>query len=92
MWTRRSQLLIFHLRIKAFCLPLAVLPLRCTEEVIEGITDFFCLFRPFPKKVLSVVTMLQVFFEELRAYGSLDLVKVKVKNDDGPVKVSILLR
>lgn len=92
MWTKNSHWLIFHLRIGAFGVPLAILPFRCLDEVIEGVMDIVSLFRPFPKKVLSVVTMLQVFFAELRAYGKLDLVKVKAYDEKGPVRISIMLR
>lgn len=92
MWTRKSHFLIFRLRVKGFCIPLAILPFRSLEEIVEGLTDIVSLFRPFPKKVLSAVTMLQVFFEALRAYGHLDLVRVSVRSEDGPVRVNILLR
>ena len=54
--------------------------------------DFFSLFRPIPKKVLAVITMLQVFFDELRAYGSLDLVNIEAFDEKGPVRINILLR
>lgn len=92
MWTKKSHWLIFHIRIGAFAIPLAILPFRCLDEVIEGLMDIVSLFRPFPKKVLSAVTMLQVFFAELRSYGHLDLVKVKAYDEKGPVRISIVLR
>ncbi len=78
--------------MKGFCIPLAVLPLRCLDEVVEGAMDFLCLFRPLPKKVLSGVTMLQVFFDELRAYGRLDMVNIKASSDQHPVRISVLMR
>ena len=92
MLTKKSHWLIFRLRAGSFSLPLAILPFRCLDEVIEGVIDFFSLFRPIPKSVLSIITMLQVFFEELRAYGSFDLVKIEAYDDKGPVRISILLR
>ncbi len=92
MWTKKSNFLVCHLRVKGFCLPLAVLPFRCLDESIEGIMDILSLFRPFSKKALSAVTMLQVFFDELRAYGRLDMINVKAHSDNHPVHVSLLLR
>jgi len=54
--------------------------------------DVVMLFRISPTKVIPAVTLVQNFIAELQAYGNLDLVNIDAYNQDGPVKISVLLR
>ena len=69
-----------------------VFPLRCLDEVVEGVCDILSLFRWVSRKALAAVAVIEAAFTALRAQGPFDLVDVDVKSPDARVKIKILLR
>ena len=67
-----------------------LLPLRCLEEVVEGICDILSLFHI--KKAIAAVSVVDTALMLLRTHGPLDLVDVDVKSPESRVKIRILLR
>ena len=66
------------------------MPFRCLNEVIEGFDDMMALFVSAGRKPRVWLTVAQLFIEELRSYGRLDLVDVNVKKPGERVKVKLI--
>jgi len=79
-------------RVKSFRIPLAIIPLRCFYEVVEGFLDIASLFLPLSKKLFRIATTINMLVEEVQDYGSLDFIDVDVTNKDERIKIKLLLR
>jgi len=73
-------------------MPIAILPFRSFLEILEGFHDFLSLFIYKGKAPRTWLTMVQLFIEELQAYGRLDFIDVNVKDKKDRVKIKMLLR
>ena len=91
MSTKKSSLVLFSMRIKAFPLIIAF-PLRCLSEVTEGFSDLLCLFRGVSKKGFAGLSAADDAIAMLRDYGPLDLVDIDAGSKEAHVKLKLLLR
>jgi len=73
-------------------MPLALFPIRCFNEIVEGFTDFLSLFRLFGEKPFTICSIIRLFVVELQAYGKLDLLDIDVVNKTDKVKIKCLMR
>ena len=92
MWIKKAWLFILRFKVGRFGIPLAVLPIRCFNEIFEGFGDILALFKPLTGKLLFGMDTVQLAFEEMQAYGKLDIVDIAVNGDGGPVNIRLLMR
>ena len=91
MSTRKSALVVFSMRIKAFPLFIAF-PLRCLSEVAEGLSDLLCLFGRANKKAWAALSAADDALAMVRSYGPLDFADIDAGSKEGRVKIKLLLR
>lgn len=72
--------------------PIAVLPIRCASEVLEGALDIMYLFRFISQPAVVWGEFIQNFLTEFQYYGKFDLIDIDVKNKSDKFKMKILLR
>jgi len=93
MWIKRAWLFIVRFKVGRHGIPLAVLPIRCFQELLEGFGDIVALFKPATRKILRGLDVAAVTIDELQAYGKLDVVDIAAPGDnDLPVNIKILMR
>ena len=88
MSTKKNTWVIVSMRFGPVPIPI-LLPLRCLEEVIEGISD---LLNIFSRKAFTCISAIETALMLLRTYGPLDLVDVDITSPSGRVKIKVLLR
>ena len=85
----KNHFVLITVRIKSF--PFVVLlPLRCISEVVEGVSDLYCLFKH--KKIGPYIAMFDDILAQIRDYGPLDLADIDVKSHESHVRVCLLMR
>ncbi len=91
MSTRKSALVVLSARIRAFPLFVAF-PLRCLDEVTEGLTDLLCPFRRANKKFWTGLCAVDDTLAMLRSSGPMDIMDVDVQSKDERVQFRLLMR
>ncbi len=96
MWTRKSQFVIVHIRVKRVHIPL-VFPLSIFWELMDAVDDLALLFGGLARRhvnVRGIVDTVSDIAWSMSAYGRLDIVDVDAvdKKDGGRVRIKIGLR
>jgi|GEM_PF-1118099 len=85
----KNHFVLITVRVRVF--PFVILlPLRCIAEVVEGVSDLYCLFKH--TKIGHYIAMLDDILAQIRDYGPLDLADIDVKSHESHVRVCLLMR
>ena len=83
--------MVVRLRAGKVRVPLAILPVRSIQELLDSALDILALFRPIAVKAYSGALFVQLFFEELRNFGPFDLVDIEIPREER-VRIKVLMR
>ncbi len=93
MSTKKNHFILLLVKVKWLTIPMAV-PLYVADELIEGISDFFALFRHIQALHWFdlAIALTRDGLRIIRRYGPIDLADIRVKSEKGFVKIMMLLR
>jgi hypothetical protein len=92
MWTKKNNFFVMSIIVNKVKIPIALFPIRCASEVVEGVLDILYVFRFISQSEIICGELIQNFLMEIKNYGKFDLVDIDVVNKSDKVKIKLLLR